>query len=317
MNTDAADLVFGPVPSRRLGRSLGVNNVPPKTCTYACVYCQLGPTVAMTVKPSAFEDPKILVEAVRRRIDALRTAREHIDYVTFVSDGEPTLDANLGGEIDDVRSFGVKTAVVTNGSLLWIPEVRRALFGADLVSVKVDAVEDRPWRRTDRPHKSLRLVHVLAGIKQFAESYSGSLITETMLVAGRNDDPGHVRGIARFVAGLSPKVAYLAIPTRPPAVSSVHGPDESHLLRAYTIFSHEIERVEYLIGHEGDVFSSTGDPIDDLLRITAVHPMREEAVMRLLERTDADTSIVEKLVREGRLVRSRFENDVFYSRRFS
>ena len=126
-------LVYGPVPSRRLGRSLGVNAVPMKVCTYACVYCQLGPTISMTVDRSEFFDPDAVVKEVGRRIAQLRDTGESCDYVTFVANGEPTLDVNLGSEIAAVRELGVNVAVITNGSLLWREDVRRDLMAADWV----------------------------------------------------------------------------------------------------------------------------------------------------------------------------------------
>jgi wyosine [tRNA(Phe)-imidazoG37] synthetase (radical SAM superfamily) len=184
--------------------------------------------------------------------------------------------------------------------------------------VKVDAVEDRPWRRTDRPHRSLRLVHVLAGIKEFASSYTGTLATETMLIKGRNTAPGHLAGVARFVAGLDPAVAYLAVPTRPPTVPSVVGADEAGIAAAYAAFTHELDAVELLTGSEGDAFSKTGDIAHDLLSITAVHPMREDAVEKLVLESNDPTSArnsVDQLVREEKLVRTEHGGQTFYLRK--
>ena len=269
----------------------------------------------MTVDRSEFFDPDAVVKEVGRRIAQLRDTGESCDYVTFVANGEPTLDVNLGSEIAAVRELGVNVAVITNGSLLWREDVRRDLMAADWVSVKVDAVQDRQWRRTDRPHKQLRLVHVLSGTKEFAAEFTGILVTETMIIAKRNDQPDHLRRVARYVADLAPRTAYLAVPTRPPTVRGVTGPDEEGLATAYALFKGEIDSVEYLIGYEGDAFSSTGEAAKDLLSITAVHPMREDAVDSLLRRTGADVSVLDTLLREGSLVRARFGGEVFYVRR--
>lgn len=135
-------ITFGPVPSRRLGRSLGVNHVPPKNCSYACVYCQVGATDRMRIDRSRFLDPAEVVDAVARRISSCREEREPVDFVTFVPDGEPTLDLHLGEEIRGVRSLGVPVAMITNGSLLGRPEVREELSAADLVSELLPA---RAW----------------------------------------------------------------------------------------------------------------------------------------------------------------------------
>ena len=131
---------FGPVPSRRLGRSLGINNIPPKTCSYSCVYCQLGRTSQLIANRQAFYKPKEIFKEVRRKVDEAISRNEKIDYLTFVPDGEPTLDINLGEEISLLRQIGIPIAVLTNASLLWREDVREDLLKADLVSLKVDSV---------------------------------------------------------------------------------------------------------------------------------------------------------------------------------
>lgn len=150
-------IIFGPVPSRRLGRSLGINNIPPKACSYSCVYCQVGPTRASEAVPRGFYPPLEVVRQVREAVKDLRSRGERIDYLTFVPDGEPTLDAGLSQEIDLLRPLGVPIAVISNVSLAWRPEVAGALNKADWVSVKVDTVDKRAWRRMNRPHRDMQL----------------------------------------------------------------------------------------------------------------------------------------------------------------
>jgi wyosine [tRNA(Phe)-imidazoG37] synthetase (radical SAM superfamily) len=180
-------IAFGPVPSRRLGRSLGINNIPPKICTYACVYCQLGRTIKMRVERDAFYEPEEILRDVRGKVEKARGAGEAIDYLTFVPDGEPTLDLNLGRAIDLLKPLGIKIAVITNSSLMWHEDSREALMQADWVSLKVDAVREDIWRRVDRPHGTLQLASIQDGILGFAKTYTGHLVTETMLVEGIND----------------------------------------------------------------------------------------------------------------------------------
>ena len=176
-------IAFGPVPSRRLGRSLGINNIPPKVCTYSCVYCQVGRTLKMQVERQAFYAPQEVTQAVRDGIERAGKASEPIDYLTFVPDGEPTLDVNLGREIALLRSLGVPVAVISNGTLIWRDDVRADLMAADWVSLKVDATREEVWRGIDRPHGHLRLSAILEGMLEFAQVYEGDLVTETMLVA--------------------------------------------------------------------------------------------------------------------------------------
>lgn len=181
-------IAFGPVRSRGLGWSLGINNVP-------------------------------------------------VDYATFVPDGEPTLDLHLGEAIRGVAGRGLKVAILTNGGLLWRDDVREELTAADLVSVKVDTVDEPTWRRLNRPIGNLRLETVLDGMRSFAADYHGDLVTETTLVAGINDDDGAlIEQTARFIGALEPVRAYVAIPTRPPVEPWVRAPSVDGARRAADIF---------------------------------------------------------------------------------
>jgi wyosine [tRNA(Phe)-imidazoG37] synthetase (radical SAM superfamily) len=309
-------LAFGPVPSRRLGRSLGINNIPPKVCTYGCVYCQVGATRSPQLEPRSIYPPEELVEEVIRHVELVRARGEPIDHLTFVPDGEPTLDANLGREIELLRPLQIPIAVISNGSLAWRPEVRAALRMADWVSVKVDAVEEATWRRVNRPPRELALRTVLEGIRALADGFPGDLVSETMLVEGVNDTEGSVRGVAEFLHLAGIGTAYVAIPTRPPAVPGVRGPGEATLARAYRILSERVPRVEYLIGYEGDAFASTGDARADLLAITAVHPLRWSAVRELLDRGGCGWEVVDELLREGLLVCVEHGGERYFVRRF-
>jgi len=289
-------IAFGPVPSRRSGRSLGINNIPPKVCTYSCIYCQLRRTIRMRVERQPFFEPEKVLQDVREKVQRTREAGESIDYLTFLPDGEPTLDLNIGREIELLRPLGIPIAVITNGSLVWREDVRDDLMKADWVSLKVDSTRDEVWRRVNRPHRTLQLASILNGMLEFARAYSGELATETMLVERVNDSDDHLREVAGFLARLRPARAYLSIPTRPPAEKWVRLPGEQAINRAYQIFSERVDQVEYLIGYEGNAFAFTGDIEEDLLSITAVHPMREEAVNEFLARARADWSVVHQLI---------------------
>ncbi|MEJ2186435.1 MAG: radical SAM protein [Gemmatimonadota bacterium] len=295
-------IAFGPVPSRRLGRSLGINHIPPKVCTYSCIYCQVGRTNRLRTGRCPFLGVPAVVEAAVEKLEAARRSGEPVDYLTFVPDGEPTLDAELGSMIDALRSLGIPIAVVTNGSLLDHADVREELTGADWVSLKVDTVDEARWRQVNRAHGRLRLPRILDGMQEFAAGFDGRLVTETMLLAGLNDAERQLRAAASFIATLKPTTAYLAVPTRPPAEPWVRPATPPSITRAYEVFRALVGRVELLIGYEGDAFAATGDPKEDLLAITAVHPMREQAVARFLRRTGASPSIVAELVQRGELI---------------
>jgi wyosine [tRNA(Phe)-imidazoG37] synthetase (radical SAM superfamily) len=199
-------IAFGPVPSRRLGRSLGVNNIPPKVCSYSCAYCQLGRTIKMQVERQTFYEPEDIVKNVREKIARVSEVGEPVDYLTFVPDGEPTLDINLGREIELLKPLGINIAVISNGSLVWRQDVREDLVKADWVSLKVDSTREEIWRRINRPHRTLQLAAILDGMLEFAAVYKGELVTETMLVEGVNDRddqvlPIHPHKAARRTVG--------------------------------------------------------------------------------------------------------------------
>ena len=269
-----SQITFGPVPSRRLGRSLGINNIPPK----ACVYCQVGRTLQHELKTRTFYPPDVIQQQVAARLKAIRSRGEEVDYLTFVADGEPTLDSNLGETIERLRPLGAKIAVISNGSLFWQPEVRRTLQKADWVSVKIDSVNESIWRRINRPHQGLQLHTVLDGIERFSAKYRGDLVTETMLVNRCNTAAPSITAIADFIAGISPRKAYLSIPTRPPAEKWVQPPGLQELMLAYELIHAKVAATECLIEYEGEDFAATGDIRNEVLGILAVHPLREEAV---------------------------------------
>jgi len=310
----ANSIIYGPVPSRRLGRSLGINNIPPKRCSYSCLYCQLGRTTDMQIGREAFYEPQELAQRVKDRVKQARERREPIDYLTFVPDGEPTLDINLGEEIELLRALNMQIAVITNASLLWLKDVKQDLQKADWVSLKVDAVTPRTWRRINRPHKSLKLETIMQGMLNFAETFGGELATETMLIRGVNDDIGEVRKVADFLEELRPDKAYLAIPTRPPA-ERVNPASEQAINAAYQTLSERLSKVEYSIGYEGNAFASTGNAVDDLLSITSVHPMREEAVAEFLKNASTDWGTVQELIDNNNLVELEYQGKKFYMHR--
>lgn len=306
-------IVYGPVPSRRLGRSLGINNIPPKRCSYSCIYCQLSCTEDIQINREAFYEPLELVRIVKKRVRQIRERGESIDYLTFVPDGEPTLDINLGKEIELLRDLGIKIGVITNASLIWREDVRQDLQKADWVSVKVDAVTPDIWYGINMPCKYLKPDVILTGILRFARSFCGELVSETMLIRGINDT-AEVSKIAGFLAEMNPAIAYLAVPTRPPA-ERIEPASEQTLNAAYQTFSRMLGKVEYLIGYEGNAFSSTGNVTDDLLSITAVHPMREDAVTELLNHLGADWGTVRSLINKGSMVELEYQGKKFYARK--
>jgi len=316
MKNERKMIAYGPVPSRRLGQSLGINNIPPKICTYSCIYCQIGRTLNMVVKRQVFYKPKEISEDVKNKVKEAKNKKEPIDYLAFVPDGEPTLDVNLGKEIEMLRSLGIKIAVITNASLLWIEDVRSTLCRADWVSLKIDALNQKIWRKINRPYGSLRFSEILKGISEFSRIFNGDLVTETMLIKDVNDDVIELENIADFIAGLNSKKSYVSIPIRPPAEKWVKPADEYKINLAYQIFKEKGIDVEYLIGYEGNAFAYTGNVEEDLLSITSVHPMRKDGLSNFLSKANASWTVIEKLISEDKLVEVEYGDKKFYMRKF-
>ncbi len=309
-------ITFGPVSSRRLGRSLGINNITrPKVCSYNCIYCQVGLTDRITLTRGEFFMPEQILSAAERHLEK-NGEGERPDYLTFVSNGEPTLDINLGRSIALLKKLAIPIAVITNSSLLHDAAVREELMSADLISVKADAADRLTWLRVNRPVRGLSFEMVTEGLKLFAAGYNGRLITETMLCRGVNESEEQIVEVASLVRSLNPARAYIAIPTRPPASRSVLPPEIDRINLAWNIFSEAGLDTVLLTGFEGIETGATGNIREDILNITAVHPLREDAMQSLLARSNADFSVVESLLRQKLIRASLYRGERFYLRDF-
>jgi len=305
-------IVFGPIPSRRLGRSLGINNIPPKICSYSCIYCQIGATDSMSIKRNKYFSPEEIYLEVSNKVKQLQSAGERIDYLTFVPDGEPTLDINLGKTIGKLKSLGIRIAVITNSSLLWDEEVRKDIMNADWVSVKIDTVDEKIWHKINRPDGKLELKKILAGIESFASSFKGTLVTETMIVKGINDNIEVIKRTAEAISQIRPDKSYILAPTRPPAENFAEPPSEEKLNLVSQIFSGFVNNTELLAYNEGTNFSFFSNAEKELLSILAVHPMRKDAVEEFLFRSNTTWSLVDDLIKNNQLKKITYENNTFF-----
>lgn len=305
-------IIFGPIPSRRLGRSLGINNIPPKICNYSCIYCQLGNTNSMTVTRNEFFPPSKIYEEVSEKLETLNKSGEKLDYLTFVPDGEPTLDINLGKTIKLLKPLGIKIAVITNSSLLWNKYVQNDLMNADWVSVKIDSAYKDIWRNINRPHGSLDFKNMIDGIEEFTSCYKGTLVTETMLVRRVNDSIESLTKTAEMISRIKPKKSYILIPTRPPAEKNVNPPTEESLNMAYQIYNFLLNNVELVVYNEGTNFSFSSDAEKELLSILAVHPMRKDAIEEFLIKSNSTWDLINKLIANNKLKTVEYARNDFF-----
>lgn len=308
-------ITFGPIPSRRLGRSLGINNIQSKSCSFSCVYCQAGRTDSLDVERRKYFEPAFIIDQVEARLAQLKEQGETVNYLSIVPEGEPTLDLNLGLIIQGLKAFNVPVAVISNASLLWMDDVIEELGEADWVSLKVDSTRSSVWHAINRPRRSLDLDIILGGVLDFASRYKGHLVSETMVIRNINDSEEDFLALANFLGEMQPKTAFINLPTRPPAERTIATPGEDVVNRSWHILRSTVDHVEYLLGEEGNSFSTTGDLRDDLLSITAVHPMRQDAVKELVKKSGQDWLIVEELLAKGYLSTSEYQGAVYYLRK--
>jgi wyosine [tRNA(Phe)-imidazoG37] synthetase (radical SAM superfamily) len=206
--------VYGPVPSRRLGFSLGVDILPYKTCSFDCVYCQLGKTAQKTWRRGRFIPTYEILAQIRR---AVRSGRR-IDHITFSGSGEPTLNVEIGRLIREIKKVtSTPVAVLTNSSLLSRKSVRQALRAADVVVPSLDAATAAGFRRVNRPHPSIRVGNIIGGLERFRREFKGQIWLEIMLVKGVNDSPSDIQALKRVIDRINPDKVQLNTVVRPPA----------------------------------------------------------------------------------------------------
>jgi wyosine [tRNA(Phe)-imidazoG37] synthetase (radical SAM superfamily) len=302
--------IFGPVPSRRLGRSLGIDVIPPKSCSYDCIYCESGRTTHLSIERQLFVPP----EQVLGELD--RYFQEHsrgADVLTFSSAGEPTLYLGLGDLLKAIKQRfpHLPLVVLTNGSLLWDPQVRKELHLADRVVPSLDAASEEVFSKINRPHHSLELARVIEGIHSLGRDCPGRFHLEVMLVAGLNDDEEHLRALARTAESLNPDRIELNTVVRPPACSGVLGLSRQQMQVAAGWFSPERTEIigEFRSHAHGEPGSDLATRILELLRR---RPCTSEQMGESLAVShEALEKRLAKLEREGAV-----RVDVFAGRRF-
>jgi wyosine [tRNA(Phe)-imidazoG37] synthetase (radical SAM superfamily) len=277
--------VFGPVPSRRLGQSLGIDTIPLKTCNWNCVYCQLGRSKPLCNERRDYIPLHEIMSQVEKALAAHN--QEEIDWVTFVGSGEPTLHAGIGWLIQEVKKItDIPIAVITNGSLLFIEPVRKALSTADAVLPSLDAATPELYKKINRPHPDITFEKFLGGLINFRKEYKGQYWLEVMLVNGLNDTEEALNEIAKLIQKIQPDKVHIGLPTRPPAEKWVKPSDEEGLMRATTILG-KVAKVVHPC--EGKFDLSSGESIvDAIIAIITRHPMSEEQLQRAIEKFSKD-----------------------------
>lgn len=290
--------VYGPIPSRRLGRSLGVDPIPLKACNWNCVYCQLGRSTPLTNERRDYVSPAAILAEVTQVL--ARHNVGEIDYISFVGSGEPTLHASLGHLIRAVKGMtNIPVAVITNGALLHREDVRRDLLPADVVMPTVSAGTAELFRRIHRPHADAGFEHLIEGVTAFRAEYSGQLWVEVMLIRGLNDTVAALRDLAAILRTIKPDQVHIVLPERPPAEEWVEPVDAEALLRAEAILGAEAHVVHPHM-QKLEVSDYTA-PHEAIASIVMRHPMSQAQLEWALcgWRPEEIDAAIAALVREG------------------
>jgi wyosine [tRNA(Phe)-imidazoG37] synthetase (radical SAM superfamily) len=300
--------IYGPVPSRRLGFSLGVDIIPYKTCSLDCIYCQLGSTAEKSVECKAYFDKGDLLFQIKQVVNSGR----RIDYITFSGSGEPTLNILIGELIREIKKFtSISVAVLTNGTMLTKPDVRAALSQADLVVPSLDAVTQAVFEEINRPHESLKISEIIDGLISFRKEFAGQIWLEIMLVKGINDSEDHVKRLRQAVEKIQPDRVQLNTVVRPPAQDF-----------AVPLSQDELGNICHIIGSRCEIVADFKK-----IHLEAADIHLEEVILEMTRRRpvtsfdiansmgrhiDEVMKSIHRLQDEKKIRESRYENKVYY-----
>lgn len=302
--------LYGPVPSRRLGRSLGIDLVPFKTCTYDCIYCQLGRTTNKTIERREYTPVKEILNELKIKL----STGDSPDYISIAGSGEPTLHSYIGELIGMIKNMTtIPVAVLTNGSLLYQPEVRAALMRADLVIPSLDAGDETMFRYVNRPHDGVSFGNMVNGLIGFTDDFPGQVWLEVLLVSGVTGMAADVKKIAVLAKLIGANRVQLNTVCRPAAEEYACAVEKNQMKNLASLFTGEVDII------------NDDESVD--LSVTAAKDTANEEIVSLLARRPCTltgicsglglhphnaTKKLQKLADEKRITTLRTEHDVFY-----
>ncbi len=301
--------VFGPVPSRRLGRSLGVDLVPYKTCTFDCIYCDLGRTTHRTIS----RKPYVPAHELERELKIyLSTSDKKPDFITLSGSGEPTLNSNIEEIIRKIKEItSIPVAVLTNGSLLSLDEVQRALSQADVILPSLDAVTPILFEHINRPHPSLEIEEIIRGLIQFRKRSRGQIWLEILFCRGLNDDKSEIEKLKDAIERIQPDRVQLNTPVRPPAEEF-----------AFPLTPNQLEEIRKKLGYKAEIISEfvapPGTELDsvkdtEILNLIRRRPCTKEDISKALGlRIDEVVKHLAFLTRTGAIRYRMYQHRCYY-----
>jgi wyosine [tRNA(Phe)-imidazoG37] synthetase (radical SAM superfamily) len=302
--------IFGPVPSRRLGWSLGLDILPYKTCSYDCIYCELGSTTCLTTQPVGLIDPG----AVLAELDVfLATHSERIDFLTLSGSGEPTLHPELGYLIRALkRRYALSVALITNSSLLFRPEVLERVRAADLIIPSLDAVDPPTLAAVNRPHPDLDLDSLRAGLLALGHLPGPRIWLELLFIEGINDHPDQVEGYKQIIEKINPERVQINTIVRPPAEAW-----------ALPLETHRLDQIREKLGPRAEIIARPDRNNhrsirleDEIIQLVSRRPCTAEDIAQLTGRPSNETlALLQRLIGEGRIMPAPFDREMYYRRR--
>ena len=301
--------LYGPVPSRRLGRSLGVDLVPPKVCTYDCVYCQVGKTTEKTLQRKEYVSTEEVLEEVR---SFLSKGEASIDHFSLSGSGEPTLHSKIGLVIKGIKEMSsVPVAVLTNGSLLYSDEVRDDLLQADIILPSLDAVSKNVFARINRPHKGISVEKVIEGLVEFRKVYQGQIWLEILFCKGINNGKNELHQMKGAIDRIQPDRIHVNTVVRPPTEPW-----------AAPLNLEEMEEIQAFFGEKASIISefdrhplslSEIDVKEEILRILKRRPLSlVDLSQRMTIPREELEATMQPMVEEGKIKTRRFGDSVYY-----
>ena len=300
--------IFGPVPSRRLGLSLGIDLTPFKTCSFDCVFCQLGRTTVKTVERREY----VSAAEVTGEIDDWLKGKQEADYITLSGSGEPTLNSGFGGICEFIRSStSIPLALLTNASLMNLPEVREAASRANTVKASLSAWNSASLEQINRPHEDIRIENIVEGLRAFREEFKGQLWLEIFLIEGINADPKHASKIAEKAKTIRPDRIQLNTAVRPPAEEFARAVAPENMAELTSLFEPE---AEITAEFSSVVSDRTGISEAGILAMLERRPCTMDHIGRVFGMHKNEVSkYIGRLLRQGRIIQKATNGDIYYT----
>ena len=299
--------VFGPVPSRRLGLSLGVDLIPAKTCTYDCLYCQVGRTTQKTVQTKAYVSCRKVLDELKKRLKILTP-----DAVTLSGSGEPTLFSEIDQVIASIKTItDTKIAILTNGALFWQEVVRRRVSGADIIMPTLTTAFEETFKTIHRPHPQLSLRRIVDGLKRLRQMYDGQIFLEVFLLAQINDSEKELEGLKGLIEVIAPDKIQLNTVVRPPSHKSAISLDIQRLKEIRDFFGEKSEVIaEAQIRRRGGQYDSM---VESILEMAKRRPVRALDIATLFNMPLEEVEgVVKGLKIKGALRQEEHLGEVYY-----